>query len=227
MVFQPEVFLSASHVELAPYREIVKETLRNMGIKPVEHTDLSVADGPLDGLLKLEIGQCDAVIHLVGTSFGPEPPERTHGAVRRSFAQYEFDVARALKKELLCFVTEPGTETVNVSLEDDEAQGLQSEHRRMILKSVEHWKFPNAEVLSHQIRQLRSRLMVRRRYVSLPFAIKGAKLLGRERTLTELCNAIGESRTVVLHPPEKFAAVSISAGKTALAVEAGWKMYES
>jgi tetratricopeptide (TPR) repeat protein len=198
-----------------------------MGIKPVEHTDFSIAYGPLDGLLKLEIGQCDAVIHLVGTSFGAEPPERTHGAVRRSFAQYEFDVARALKKELLCFVTEPGTETVTVSLEDDEARVLQAEHRRMIMKSVEHWKFPNAEVLAHHIRQLRPRLMVRRRFASLPFAMKGAKLLGRERTLAELSDAIGESTTVVLHPPEKFAAISVSAGKTALAVEVAWKMYES
>jgi hypothetical protein len=155
MVFQPEVFVSAPQPELAPYREIVKDTLRSMGIKPVEHTDLNVAYGPLDGLLKLEIGACDAVVHLVGSTFGPEPPERTHGAVRRSFAQYEFDVARALNKDVLCFVTEPGTETAYVSLEEEEARYLQSDHRRMITKNVEHWKFANPETLTHLLRQLR------------------------------------------------------------------------
>ncbi|HET6410337.1 MAG TPA: tetratricopeptide repeat protein [Chthoniobacteraceae bacterium] len=227
MVLQPEVFLSASPIELAPYREVVKETLREMGIKPVEHTDMNVAYGPLDGVLKLEIGQCDAVIHLVGSTFGPEPLERTHGAVRRSFQHYEFDVARTLNKEVFCFVTEPGTQTIKGPIEDDEAMGLQAEHRRMIVKSYEHWKFLNAEALAHHLRQLRPRLMVRRRFVRVPYAMKKAKLFGRERTLTELCDAIAGSRIVVVHPPEKFAAISAGAGKTVLAVEAGWRLYES
>jgi tetratricopeptide (TPR) repeat protein len=227
MVFQPEVFVSASNIELAPYRELVKETLRSMGIKPVEHTDLTVAYGPLDGLLKLEIGQCDAVIHIVGMSFGLEPAERTHGSVRRSFSQYEFDVAHALKKDCFCFITEHGTETPAYPVEDDEAAMLQGNHRRLIGSLKEYWKFRNAETLAHHLRALRPRLMVRRRFARLPFGKKGLKLFGRERTMAELCEAIEEHQTVVLHPPEKFAAVSQSAGKTALAVEAGWRMYES
>jgi tetratricopeptide (TPR) repeat protein len=227
MVFQPEVFVSAPNIELAHYREVVKETLRGMGVKPVEHTDLTVSYGPLDGLLKLEIGECHAVIHLAGMSFGPEPQDRTHGAARRSFAQYEFDVARALGKDVLCFVTEPGTETVKFPFEGDEASAIQADHRRMIGKLREHWTFGNAETLAQHLRQLRPRLMVRRRFVSLPFSKRGSKLFGRDRTLAELCAAIDESQIVVLHPPEKFAAVSASAGKTALAVEAGWRLYES
>jgi tetratricopeptide (TPR) repeat protein len=227
MVFQPEVFVSASNIELAPYREIMKETLRSMGIKPVEHTDLNVSYGPLDGLLKLEIGRCDVVVHLAGMSLGPEPPDRTHGAARRSFAQYEFDVARALNKDVLCFLTELGTETANFPFEDDEARVIQAEHRRMIGRLAEHWTFGNAETLAQHLRRLRTRLMVRRKFASLPFAKKGPKLFGRERTLVELCKACAESQIVVVHPPEKFAAVSASAGKTALAVEAGWQLFES
>lgn len=227
MVFQPEVFVSASNIELAPYRGLVKETLRSMGIKAVEHTDFGVSYGPLDGLLQLEIGRCDAVIHLVGTSFGLEPPDRTHGASRRSFPLFEFDVARSLNKDLFCFITEPGTETPSFPMEDDEARALQSEHRRMVSKLPEHWTFGNIEALANHLRTLRPRLMVRRRFARLPFAKKGPKLFGRERTLVELCDAIEQSSTVVLHPPEKFAAISASAGKTALAVEAGWRMYEA
>jgi hypothetical protein len=34
----------------------------------------------------------------------------------------------------------------------------------MIMKSMEHWKFLNADTLAHHIRQLRPRLMVRRRF---------------------------------------------------------------
>ena len=227
MVFQPEVFVSAANIELAYYREVVKETLRGMGVKPVEHTDLTVSYGPLDGLLKLEIGRCQTVVHLVGMSFGHEPQDRTHGAARRSFSQYEFDVARALGKDVLCFVTEPGIQVEKFPLEDDEATAIQADHRRMIGKLPEHWTFGNAESLAHHLRQLRPRLMVRRKFASLPFSKKGAKLFGRDRTLAELCGAIDQSQIVVLHPPEKFAAVSASAGKTVLTVEAGWRLYES
>src|SRR5687767_12598706 len=104
MVFRPEVFVSACVPEMASYREAVMKTLKEMGIMPVVHTDYTVPYGPLDGVLKVAIGRCEAVIYLVGFAFGIEPSERTLGSERRSFCHYEFDVALTLKKPVYCFV---------------------------------------------------------------------------------------------------------------------------
>jgi tetratricopeptide (TPR) repeat protein len=226
MVFRPEVFVSATPKELGSFRSVVKATLREIGALPVEHTDRSLAYGPLDGVLKVAIGRCDVVIHLTGFAFGAEPPERTHGAPRRSTAQYEFDVAQKLRRELLCFVARSGTLTDSSDRGDDEARMLQNDHRRMIERG-EHWAFSSPDELAQLIRALRPRIMLRRRYVRLPFAPRYKQFFGRERQLTEVREAFERSSIVVLEPPPKFATSSASAGKTALAVEAAWRLYET
>src|SRR5687767_8172293 len=111
MVFRPEVFVSGSPSELGTYRKVVQKVLRQIGAKPVEHSDVSVPYGPLNGVLKVAIDRCEAVIHLAGFRFGAEPRERTHGAPRRSFSQYEVDVALALKKPVYFFLAAPGLPT--------------------------------------------------------------------------------------------------------------------
>lgn len=229
MVFHPEVFVSATPKELDPYRDIVKATLREIGAHPVEHTDYSIPYGPLDGVLKLAIGRCDVVVHLAGFAFGAEPPSRTHGAPRRSFAHYEYDIAKAMKREVLNFVARPGTPVGKVDLGDDEGRVLQLEHRRVIERGGEYWSFAGVDELAELIRSLRSRFMVRRRCVHLPFQPRGKTLFGRERALGELREALSRSRSriVVVEPPANFATSSASGGKTALAVEAAWRLYES
>lgn len=227
MVFRPEVFVSATFTELDPYRAVVKETLRAIGAEPIEHTDLNVAYGPLDGLLQMKIGQCDAVIHLTGFVFGPEPPDRTHGAPRRSLAQFEFDVSQSLAKKTFCFVAEPGTLVNPGDPGDDEARMIHGDFRRLVQKLPEHWTFNSPEDLARKITVLRSRLMVRRRFIRLPFGSRKAGLPGRERLLNEMEEAVKHSPVVVLHPPAQFASMSMSAGKTAAAVELGWRLYEA
>lgn len=227
MVFRPEVFVSATPGELDPYRDVVKSTLREIGAHPVEHTDRTTTYGPLDGVLKLAIGKCDAVIHLTAFAFGAEPPDRTHGATRRSFTHYEYDVARALKREVLSFVARPGTPVSGIARDDEEARALQSAHRRAIEHGGEHWTFAGPDELAELIRSLRPRIMVRRRLARLPFPPRGKLLAGRERALAELRDALAASRVVIIEPPAQFATSSASAGKTALAVEAAWRLHES
>lgn len=227
MVFRPEVFVSATPRELDPYRDVVKATLREIGAHPVEHTDLTTTYGPLDGVLKVAIGKCDVVIHVTGFAFGPEPSDRTHGAKRRSFPHYEYDVAKALKREVLTFVARPGTPVSNSDRGNDEAQRLQAEHRWAVEREGEHWTFAGLDELADLIRSLRPRIMVRRRYVRLPFPPRAKQLFGRERLLGEVREAIEEPGVVIIEPPAQFATSSASAGKTAVAVEAAWRLYES
>jgi tetratricopeptide (TPR) repeat protein len=55
----------------------------------------------------------------------------------------------------------------------------------------------------------------------------GPALLGRERTLQEVRAAVESSHLVVLHPPVKTTLGSVNAGKSALAAETAWKLYEA
>jgi hypothetical protein len=100
----------------------------------------------LHGVLNVAIRQCDAVIHIAGFAFGPEPSERILGSPRRSFSHYELDVAGALKKNTFLFVASPGTPTTATPPDDDEAKALQADHRRAIERSGEHWKFSSPEI---------------------------------------------------------------------------------
>ncbi len=227
MVFRPEVFVSATPKELDAYRDVAKATLREIGAHPVEHTELDVSYGPLDGVLKVAIGRCDVVIHLTGFAFGAEPPDRNHGAVRRSIAHYEYDVGKSLNREVLSFVARAGTPVGAAPREDDEARMLQLDHRRVIERDGEHWSFAGPEELAELIRSLRPRIMVRRRFIRMPFPARGKQLFGRERLLSEVQEAVERTNIVVLEPPAQFATSSASAGKTALAVEAAWRLYEA
>lgn len=227
MVFRPEVFVSATARELDPYREVVKATLREIGAHPVEHTDLGISYGPLDGVLKLAIGKCDVVIHLTGFTFGPEPRDHTHGATRRSFTHFEYDVAKAMRREVLCFLARPGTPTPGADHGDEEAQTLQAGHRRNIERGGEHWTFAGLEELAELIRSLRPRIMVRRRLARMPAPPRGKQLFGRDRWLHDAREIFARSRVVIIEPPAQFATSSASAGKTALAVEAAWRLYET
>ena len=225
MVHRPAIFVSAAAPELDRFREAVVTTLRNMGAEVCEHTDYTVTDGPLDGLLRVAMGRCDAVIHLVGHTFGIEPAERVHGAPRRSFVQYEYDVAQSLRRRIFSFVAAPGVEGLACDRGDDEARMLHADHRRFVERE-EHWKFTSVEQLCDTLRGLQTRLMVRRHYAHLPFPRRGRDLVGRDRTLAAVRDAVQNSRVIFLEPPVQFASSSLSAGKTAVAIEAAWRLYE-
>jgi tetratricopeptide (TPR) repeat protein len=226
MAFRPEIFISAAATEFGPLRQVVAAVLRDIGAVPVEHTDYSVAYGPLQGVLNVTIGRCDAVIHIAGLSFGPEPRERTLGALRRSFAHFEVDVAKSLEKPVFIFLARRGAGGTLPPAEDPEAEMIQHEHRRALAASGEHWTFATVEELTTLIRGLRTRLIVRRRLALLPFAQRATPLLGRERVFAELREAWRKPGLVVLHPPPSRISSAACAGKTALAVEMGWHLYQ-
>ena len=191
MAFRPEVFLSATPVELDAYRDVVRKALREMGAQVVEHIDYSVAYGPLQGVLYQEIHRCEVVVHLAGKQYGLEPGDRTLGAPRRSFAHYELDVARSVNKPTFSFLTTAQTPTASMPPEDEERRQLQAEHRKALQRSGEAWhKFTDAEDLARQIRALRTRIMVRRTLVRIPRKPMGERLQGRRQLMDSLRNEV-------------------------------------
>ncbi len=227
MEFRPDVFIAAASAEMAPFRKVVRDVLTEMGARPVEHLDHSVSYGPAEGVLNVSIGGCAAVIHLVGFSFGEEPPERTLGAPRRSFPMFAVDVAQSLGKPVFPFVAKAGAGFETAPFQNQETAELQLSFRETIVRHCEHWTFSSAEELAELIRSLRPRLIVRRRLVQLPFSSWKKPLPGRARVLRDLQEALDVPGLVVLHPPASQVMVAGSSGKTTLAVEAAWRLYES
>lgn len=228
MVFRPEVFLSATPVELDAYREVVRKVLNEMGAKLVEQRDYTVAYGPLQGLLYQQIRRCEAVIHLAGRSYGLEPQDRTSGDPRRSFAQYELDVARSAGKVVFSFLTAPDAPVAGMPPEDEERIALQREHRAAIERSGDLVQtFRDSEELARQIRALRPRIMVRRQFAGIPRAAMGERFFGRRHLIERIVKELDEGATVVLHPPLETGAAESGAGRTALAFEVAWRLHES
>jgi tetratricopeptide (TPR) repeat protein len=226
MVFRPEVFLSATPVELDPFREVARKALREMGANVVEQLDYTVAYGPLQGLLYQAIKPCEVVIHLAGRGYGVEPADRTLGDPRRSFAQYEVDVAKSSGKTVFSFLTTPETYTAAIPPEDDERLGLQREHRAALERSGDLVQtFRDGEELATKIRALRPRIMVRRSFVRLPRAPLGAGFVGRQQLMSTIGDQLKAGEVVVLHaPPER--AVESGTGRTTLAIEVAWRLHE-
>src|SRR5580704_4019488 len=90
------VFISATTGGLRSHRAAVKEILLAMDILPVERDSFQPNDKTVVEMLREKIASCDAVICLVGLSFGLEPLSRGSGERRRSYTQLEYDIAREL-----------------------------------------------------------------------------------------------------------------------------------
>jgi len=225
MSLRPEIFISAGP-ELDAARKAVKQALSEIGAEPVEQLDFSIEYGPLQGVLNQAISKCEAVIHLVGPRYGIEPAERTLGAARRSFPQYEVDVAKSLNRPVYFFIAGPEYSFPRSSPELDTLRELQDEHRHAIeLGGQNVQQFSNPDDLGRKIRTLRQRLIVRRRLAVLPRASLGEGFIGRRQLLGSIAEQLHAGKPVVLHPSDVSAAHG-GTGATTLAVELGWKLYE-
>ncbi len=226
MAFRPEIFISAG-AELAGARKALKLALLEIGAQPVEQTDVTIPYGPLEGVLKQMIGRCDAVVHLVGPRYGVEPGERTLGAARRSFGQYEVDVAESLAKPVYYFVAENGYPAQGYAPEKEELRELQWKHRRAIeLSGRVAGTFETADDLSRLIRGLRRKLVVRRRLAVLPRASLGSKFAGRRQMMASLAEELAPEKPIALHPMEGVAPAG-GVGTTTLAIELAWHVFET
>ncbi len=226
MALRPEIFLSAVVPELNAGRKAVKQALLEMGARPVEQTDLSIEYGPLHGVLSQLIGPCEAVIHLAGFHYGMEPAERTLHAPRRSFSQYEIDVARILGKPIFVFAAMDEAALEAHGWEDEEKRLLQHQHRLALQRGDVHYTpFHSIEQLGRLVQGLRGQLIVRRSLARLPRRPMGARFIGRQRLLQELMDGLAPGRLDVLHP-QRETGIADGFGKSCLAVEMGWRLHD-
>lgn len=147
------VFISATSTDLGSYRGVVNHLLLSMGIRPVAPTNFSPDFRSLETELEAEIGDCDAVICLVGFAYGPEPSERSTELPRRSFAQIERDIALRLGKPLLCFLAKEDCAFDSQVDEEQEKHALQLAHRDSLVKGRIVAFFTDHDQLSMQVSQ--------------------------------------------------------------------------
>jgi tetratricopeptide (TPR) repeat protein len=230
MGVRAEVFISATSADLGSYRQIAKEAVLTLGAHPIEETNFPTDYRDLQALLSRRLDPCDAIIHLVGFYYGGEP-NAPLDTPRRSWTQWEYyratqgahhkPVYRFLARENCHFDAQP--------TEDAEKQRLQREHRERLRTpgGPIYYEFSTLEelrVLILSIDELRE--LVRPRRARIPFLPMRAKFTGRRQFLEALQQDLTMGTALVVAQPISVYADG-GVGKTALAVELGWRLFEA
>jgi tetratricopeptide (TPR) repeat protein len=225
-----EVFISATSADLGSYRQVAKEAVLTLGAHPIEEKNFPTDYRELQALLARRLDPCDAIIHLVGFYYGGEP-NAPPDTPRRSWTQWEYyratkgghhkPVYRFLARENCHFDAQP--------TEDAEKQWLQREHREYLKTpgGPIYYEFSTPEelrVLILSIDELRK--LVRPRRARIPFLPMGEKFTGRRRFLETLQQDLTAGTALVVTQPISVYADG-GVGKTALAVELGWRLFEA
>lgn len=138
MKLRPTIFLSGVSSEFASFRDAVEAEVQKKDCFPLNQSSFGVDYRTIEEILRRNIGEADAVIHIVGFRFGFEPRDRPEGKPRRSYTQMEYDIARELNKPVYVFLSadpvvcdpNPGEQP-----EDAEAIQLQLAHRKVLEQS--------------------------------------------------------------------------------------------
>lgn len=97
----PKVFISATTADLHSVRAAVTEALTSIGCVPVEVASFEPDCATVAGMLRDQIEACQALIHIAGARYGPEPDPATlpPGAPRRSYTQMEYHIGCEVKAQ--------------------------------------------------------------------------------------------------------------------------------
>lgn len=140
---KPKVFISSTSKDLKSYREKVSVTLRQRGVEPIDEEAFAPESHPLPEMLRAKIEEANAVICLLGPRYGADVPELPIEK-RRSYTQWEFDIASELKRPVFLFET---TDDCALDAEHaaqpeaEELRQLQRAHRQA-MRSGRHLCFP-------------------------------------------------------------------------------------
>src|SRR5689334_22458435 len=92
------IFVSATTRDLGSYRRLASESLRKRGYDVDDQAIFNLTYLEIREKLEQRIEKCDAVVCLIGFVYGGEPSNRPADQPRRSYTQWEYFLARELKK---------------------------------------------------------------------------------------------------------------------------------
>src|SRR4029077_20289502 len=230
MATRKEVFISATSADLGSYRQVAKEAVLTLGAHPIEEKNFPTDYRELQALLARRLDPCDAIIHLVGFYYGGEP-KAPPDTPRRSWTQWEYYRAThgERHKPVYRFLARENCHFDAQQTEDAEKQRLQREHREHLRTpgGPIYYEFSTHEelrVLILSIDELRE--LVRPRRARIPFLPMHEKFTGRRQFLKALQQDLTAGTALVVAQPISVYADG-GVGKTALAVELGWRLFES
>lgn len=158
----PKIFISATSGDLSSAREIAAKALLTINCHPVEQTNFEPDWRSVTDMLRGKIGDCQALIHLVGFRYGAEPDPATlpPGTPRRSYTQMEYHLARELGLRVYTFLLpEIYPFDLPAKAETTEQTQLQAAHRALIQSSPHLYEKP-ASVLDLRTRIIALQEMV-------------------------------------------------------------------
>ncbi len=152
----PRIFVSSTTSDLGTFRVVVDSALIDKETLPISQAHFEADGRPVVDFLENKIASSDAVICLIGPSYGSEPNLREPHAPRRSYTQLEYDIARRLGKPIFVFLA---TSECSLELQTDEPaelRELQAIHIAQIRQADwRYMQFSSATDLDRQIRAMR------------------------------------------------------------------------
>ncbi|HET6975434.1 MAG TPA: TIR domain-containing protein [Pyrinomonadaceae bacterium] len=148
---RPTIFLSCVASEFRSYRDAVEIEIENKGCFAANQSSFGLDYRTIEEVLRQRIQEADAVVHIVGFRFGPEPNDPPSEKPRRSFTQMEYDIAHELKKPVYVFLS--ASDAVSDAPyayerpEDTETVTLQRAHRGAVVQSDDYRIFKDKEEL--------------------------------------------------------------------------------
>lgn len=131
----PRIFVIATGPDVRTVREIAKRQFVQDGLQIVELSRLGEHAKTSDERQEIAIGECDAVFHLVGRTFGPKPAQFDLKQRRRSYGEIEHEIAQRLGKPIFTVVCADHYFFDQHEPEAASLQGFQHERRERIFKN--------------------------------------------------------------------------------------------
>src|SRR5713226_8819988 len=144
-----KIFVSSTYRNLIKERKVVGEALMKLGYEPVmmEHFAAS-GKHPRDLCLK-KVQECNAVILLLGSSYGSSRDEKTH----RSYTHLEYHTARELRIPVLAFLKKPRRGEWESAETDEEARQNHIDLKNDVMANVTAKDFSSLRELDQRIRE--------------------------------------------------------------------------
>ncbi|MCA9060540.1 MAG: tetratricopeptide repeat protein, partial [Planctomycetaceae bacterium] len=149
------VFISAVTKELGSVRGLVDSALKANDYHAVQQDDFPLSYKGIREKLRERISSCDALIHVAGRCYGAEPNDHSPDTERRSYTQFEFDLATELQIPVYVFLTRDCFPADPHAPEPDDLRQLQDQHRLRLSKRKEERRWISTrEELDREVRSL-------------------------------------------------------------------------
>ncbi len=136
---RPTIFLSGVSHEFGSFRDAVENEIGVKGCFAENQPGFGPDYRTVEEMLRQRLNDSDAVIHIAGFRLGGEPNQRPANALRCSYMQMEFDIAREMGKPVYVFLSTDSSvrdePEPDEKPEDAEAAALQLAHREAIQRN--------------------------------------------------------------------------------------------